>query len=228
MSVSDLIREEVEREVRREAARRVVSRALNEHRRTILHGGSVLQANEAFLDRLSEGAEEGGIRASIRAVLQSAIKRVASSHVDKLMTSLGLDGAPKLRRVIRGIILNALAEIIDEGDLMNMSCKRVGDTLARSTLKTLPEAIYDAITGTTGQLRSEEQVGAIPGVVREAILNFFARSDVAEEITQRFTDLVCSVSLTDIVASAAGDAGRAAMSMAGLSEGATDARGEGP
>ena len=119
MSIDRAIRTEISRVERQDSSRRIVSRALNEHRRAMSSGRTMAVANSAFLRSIREGreeiAEEGERSLFDKAydtIFDTVIEKFVRPTLDRLLSTLGLNRAPLVKRVVRQVLNETLTGIV--------------------------------------------------------------------------------------------------------------------
>lgn len=198
MSIDSAIREQITETRRRSAARKRMAKALNEHRLVRARGLTLYEANVKFMRVLREYADDSETKVVSNAFIDSMIKKALRSALDELLEDLGLSDFPVMKDAVSRVLMNAFIEIINTRgfNVLSMTCKDVGDVLARSAIKTLPEAIFDSLVSGINMPR---QVDGVMLTVREAISNFVRDAEVSQKITDKFSEFVCNIDLSDLV-----------------------------
>jgi hypothetical protein len=198
VSIDAAIREQITETRRRSAARRRMSKALNEHRLVRARGLTLYEANVGFMRVLREYADDNEAKVVSNAFIDSMIKKALRSALDELLEELGLEEFPIMKDAVSRVLMNAFIEIVTKRgfNFLSMTCREVGDVLARSAIKTLPEAIFDSLVSGVNVPR---QVDGVMLTVREAISNFVRDTEVSQKIADKFSEFVCNIDLSDLV-----------------------------
>jgi hypothetical protein len=217
VSIDRAIRTEISRVERQDSSRRIVSRALNEHRRAMSSGRTMAVANSAFLRSIREGreeiAEEGERSLFDRAydtVFDTVIEKFVRPTLDRLLSTLGLNRAPLVKRVVRQVLNETLTGIVRDFKDGKLSlekirdCNYIASNLALASVEAIPKVIIDT---TLGGEKAETE--GILRLAREAVANFFADTETVQKITDAYSDFICEIDFSQLMTQGAEEIQRA-------------------
>jgi hypothetical protein len=196
-----------------------MARALNEHRLVRSRGLTLYEANNRFLGVLREYSGDLDASKAADAFIGTFLKTALRGTIDEVLSDLGLDDHPVMKDALARVLMNAFVEIISERgfNILSMTCRDVGEVLAKSAIKTLPEAMFDSLVG---GINMPSQAQGVMLTIREAISNFLKDTEVSQKITDKFTEFVCNIDLSDLVMKGGDEIGRALKKTVGQGSGA--------